>query len=143
MSRLSPWPVVAVGAIVWKQERFLLIRRGKPPREGGWSIPGGRQEAGETVQEAVHREIREEAGIEIDITAVAAVVDLIDRDETALNHHFTVIDMLAEWRSGEARAGDDAMETAWVALEEIADYDLPDLQVEVIIQAARQRRSAA
>jgi len=143
MSRLSPWPVVAVGAIVWKQERFLLIRRGKPPREGGWSIPGGRQEAGETVQEAVHREIREEAGIEIDITAVAAVVDLIDRDETALNHHYTVIDMLAEWRAGEARAGDDAMDTAWVALDEIGAYDLPELQVEVITQAARQRRSAA
>jgi len=143
MSRLSPWPVVAVGAIVWKQERFLLIRRGKPPREGGWSIPGGRQEAGETVHEAVHREIREEAGIEIDILAVAAVVDLIERDEEDIKHHYTVIDMLAEWRSGETRAGDDAMDTAWAALEEIDAYDLPDLQVEVITQAARQRRSAA
>ncbi len=143
MARLSPWPVVAVGAIVWKQERFLLIRRGKPPRQGGWSIPGGRQEAGETVHEAVHREIREEAGIEIDILGVAAVVDLIDRDATDIRHHYTVIDMLAEWRSGDARAGDDATQTAWVALAEIAEYDLPDLQVEVISQAARQRRSAA
>jgi ADP-ribose pyrophosphatase YjhB (NUDIX family) len=143
MSRLSPWPVVAVGAIVWKQERFLLIRRGKPPRQGGWSIPGGRQEAGETVHAAVHREIREEAGIEIDILGLAAVVDLIDQDETTLKHHYTVIDMLAEWRSGETRAGDDAVETAWVALEEIGTYDLPDIQVEVISQAARQRRSAA
>jgi ADP-ribose pyrophosphatase YjhB (NUDIX family) len=143
MSRLSPWPVVAVGAIVWKEERFLLIRRGQPPRKGGWSIPGGRQEAGETVHEAVHREIREEAGIDIDITGIAAVVDLIDRDETGLNHHYTVIDMLAEWRSGEARAGDDAMDTVWVTLDEIDRYDLPELQVEVITQAARQRRSAA
>jgi ADP-ribose pyrophosphatase YjhB (NUDIX family) len=143
MSRLSPWPVVAVGAIVWKQDRFLLIRRGRPPRQGGWSIPGGRQEAGETVHEAIHREIREEAGIEIDITGVAAVVDLIDRDEAGLNHHYTVIDMSAEWRSGEARAGDDATDTAWVALDEIAAYDLPDLQIEVITKAAGQRRSAA
>jgi len=143
MSRLSPWPVVAVGAIVWKEERFLLIRRGQPPRKGGWSIPGGRQEAGETVHEAVHREIREEAGIDIEITGVAAVVDLIDRDDAVINHHYTVIDMLAEWRAGEARAGDDAMDTAWVALDEIGDYDLPDLQIEVITQAARQRRSAA
>ena len=143
MSRLSPWPVVAVGAIVWKQDLFLLIRRATPPRQGGWSIPGGRQEAGETVHEAVHREIGEEAGIEIDITGIVTVVDLIDRDEAEIKHHYTVIDMLAEWRSGEARAGDDAMETAWVALEEIADYDLPDLQVEVIAKAARQRRSAA
>lgn len=143
MSRLSPWPVVAVGAIVWKQDRFLLIRRGTPPRQGGWSIPGGRQEAGETVHEAVHREIREEAGIEIDITGITAVVDLIDREEADIKHHYTVIDMLAEWRLGEARAGDDAMDTAWVALEEIGEYDLPELQVDVITQAARQRRSAA
>ncbi len=143
MSRLSPWPVVAVGAIVWKEERFLLIRRGRPPRQGGWSIPGGRQEAGETVEAAVHREIREEAGIEIDITGIAAVVDLIDREGTELLHHYTVIDMLAEWRSGEAVAGDDAMDTAWVALDEIAAYDLPDLQIDVITQAARQRRRSA
>jgi ADP-ribose pyrophosphatase YjhB (NUDIX family) len=143
MSRLSPWPVVAVGAIVWKEDRFLLIRRGRPPRQGGWSIPGGRQEAGETVQDAVHREIREEAGIDIDITGIAAVVDLIDRTETDLNHHYTVIDMLAEWRSGEAVAGDDAMDTAWVALDEIGAYDLPDLQIDVITQAAQTRRRSA
>src|ERR1700761_3755780 len=129
MSRLSPWPVVAVGAIVWKEDRFLLIRRGQPPRKDGWSIPGGRQEAGETVHEAVHREIREEAGIEIEIIGVAAVVDLIDRDEQDIKHHYTVIDMLAEWRSGEARAGDDATDVAWVGLDEIAAYDLPDLQI--------------
>jgi len=143
MSRLSPWPVVAVGAIVWKEDRFLLIRRGRPPRQGGWSIPGGRQEAGETVHEAVHREIREEAGIEIEILGVAAVVDLIDRDEAAINHHYTVIDMLAEWRAGEARAGDDAMDTAWVTLDQMGAYDLPELQIDVITQADRQRRSAA
>lgn len=143
MSRLSPWPVVAVGAIVWKEDRFLLIRRGQPPRKGGWSIPGGRQEAGETVHDAVHREIREEAGIEIDITGIAAVVDLIDRDDQDLKHHYTVIDMLAEWRSGEARAGDDAMDVAWVRLEEIADYQLPDLQIKVIGDAFDQRRRAA
>ncbi len=143
MSRLSPWPVVAVGAIVWKEERFLLIRRGRPPRQGGWSIPGGRQEAGETVHQAVHREIREEAGIDIDILDVAAVVDLIDRDETELLHHYTVIDMLAEWRSGEIIAGDDAMDAAWVSLDEIGAYDLPDLQIDVITQAAQQRRRRA
>ena len=143
MSRLSPWPVVAVGAIVWKEDRFLLIRRGQPPRKGGWSIPGGRQEAGETVHDAVHREIREEAGIEIDIIGVAAVVDLIDREEDDIKHHYTVIDMLAEWRSGEARAGDDAMDVAWVRLEEIGQYDLPELQIQVITDASEQRRRAA
>jgi len=143
MSRLSPWPVVAVGAIVWKEDHFLLIRRGRPPRQGGWSIPGGRQEAGETVHQAVHREIREEAGIDIDILAVAAVVDLIERDGDDINHHYTVIDMLAEWRAGDARPGDDATEAAWVRLDEIGAYDLPELQIEVITEAAALRRRAA
>lgn len=143
MSRLSPWPVVAVGAIIWKDDRFLLIRRGTPPRQGGWSIPGGRQEAGETVYQAVHREIREETGIEIDILEVTAVVDLIDREESGIKHHYTVIDVLAEWRSGEARAGDDATEVAWARIEDIGEYDLPELQIEVIGKADRQRRRAA
>ena len=141
MSRLSPWPVVAVGAIVWKEDRFLLIRRGTPPRQGGWSIPGGRQEAGETVNQAVIREIREEAGIEIDITGIAAVVDLIERDGEEISHHYTVIDMLAEWRSGQAAAGDDAAAVGWFTLAELADLDLPDIQVKVIGEAAAKRRT--
>jgi ADP-ribose pyrophosphatase YjhB (NUDIX family) len=142
-SRLSPWPVVAVGAIVWKEDRILLIRRGRPPRQGQWSIPGGRQEAGETIQQAARREIREEAGIEIDILDIAAVVDLIDRDDGELRHHYTVIDMLAEWRSGEAVAGDDALEVAWLRESELAGLGLPDLQRQVIAEAARKRRARA
>jgi 8-oxo-dGTP diphosphatase len=142
-SRLSPWPVVAVGAIVWKEDRVLLIRRGRPPRQGQWSIPGGRQEAGETVRQAVIREIREEAGIEIDILDIAAVVDLIDREDGELRHHYTVIDMLAEWRSGEAVAGDDALEVAWLRESDLAALDLPDLQRQVIAEAARKRGGSA
>ena len=138
-SRPSPWPVVAVGAIVWKGDRVLLIRRGRPPRQGQWSIPGGRQEAGETVRQAVLREIREEAGIEIDILGVAAVVDLIERDGDDLSHHYTVIDMLAEWRSGDPVAGDDALEAGWFALDQLTAFDLPELQRQVIADAARQR----
>jgi 8-oxo-dGTP diphosphatase len=142
-SRLSPWPVVAVGAIVWKDDRLLLIRRGRPPRQGQWSIPGGRQEAGETVHEAVIREIREEAGIEIEILDIAAVVDLIEREDGEIQHHYTVIDMLAEWRSGVAVAGDDALAVAWVGESDLAGLGLPDLQRRVIAEAARKRRALA
>ena len=143
MARLSPWPVIAVGAIVWKEDRVLMIRRGRPPRQGGWSIPGGRQEAGETVHQAVIREIREEAGIEIEIIEIAAVVDLIERDGDEISHHYTVIDMLAEWRSGQAVAGDDAEAAAWFTLAELAELDLPDIQRQVIADAARKRRMVA
>jgi ADP-ribose pyrophosphatase YjhB (NUDIX family) len=141
MTRLSPWPVVAVGAVVWKDDRLLLVKRAFPPRQGMWSLPGGRQAAGETVHQAAEREIREEAGIEITLLGVAAVVDLIDRDQREIRYHYTVIDMLAEWRSGEAVAGDDALDVIWVSVAELGKLDLPQLQRQVIDEAARQRRS--
>jgi ADP-ribose pyrophosphatase YjhB (NUDIX family) len=141
MTRYSPWPVVAVGAIVWKEDRLLLIRLAHPPRQGEWSIPGGRQEAGETVHQAVLREIREEAGIEIEIIDIAAVVDLIERDGDRISHHYTVIDMLAEWSSGMARAGDDAAEVGWFREGDLAGLELPEMQLRVIADAARKRRS--
>lgn len=145
MSGLSPrlcvWPVVAVGAVVWKDDSFLLIRRGRPPRQGQWSIPGGRQEAGETVNQAVAREIREEAGIEIEIIEVVAVVDLIERQGDEMLYHYTVIDMLAEWRSGEARAGDDALAVGWMTIAALPGLELPELQCQVIRNAAAKRRS--
>lgn len=133
--------MVAVGAIVWKGEQFLLIRRGRPPRQGQWSIPGGRQEAGETVYQAVAREIREEAGIEIEIMEVVAVVDLIEHQGDEVLYHYTVIDMLAEWRSGEAKAGDDALAIAWMTEAQLPELELPDAQCQVIRDAATKRRS--
>jgi len=141
MTRLSPWPVVAVGAVVWKDDRLLLVKRAFPPRQGQWSLPGGRQAAGETVDQAVQREIREEAGIEITLLGVAVVVDLIDRDQHEIRTHYTVIDMLAEWRSGDAVAGDDALAVLWVSLAELAELDLPVVQRQVIDEAALKRRS--
>lgn len=133
-------PVAAVGAVIWKGDRVLLIRRGKPPRKGFWSLPGGRQQLGETVYEAATREIMEETGVTMRILDVAAVVDLIHRDETgAIEHHFTVVDVVAEWVSGEAVAGDDAEEVAWAAPGELKTYGLTPKMHEVIEIAAGKR----
>ncbi|HEY1721908.1 MAG TPA: NUDIX hydrolase [Magnetospirillaceae bacterium] len=134
-------PVAAVGAVIWKDDRVLLIRRGKAPRKGFWSLPGGRQQWGETVYEAVTREIMEETGVTIRILDVAAVIDLIHRDDKgAIEHHFTVIDVVAEWVSGEAVAGDDAAEVAWAAPDELARYELTPKMHEVIEIAAGKRK---
>lgn len=137
------WPRVGVGAVIWKDDRFLLIKRGKPPRLGEWSLPGGRQEAGETVAEAVLREILEETCLTIEIIELAAVVDLIDRTADKILYHYTVIDMWAEWRSGEAQAGDDALAVAWLSLEELARIELPAQQRHIIEAVAAKRRSLA
>lgn len=136
-------PLIGVGAVIWRADRVLLIRRGKPPRENEWSLPGGRQELGETVAEAARREAREETGLEITVRDVVAVVDLIDRDaDGRVQFHYTLIDVLAEWQSGEAVAADDAAEVAWVALDELPRYSLWS-ETERVIRLADERRKVS
>jgi ADP-ribose pyrophosphatase YjhB (NUDIX family) len=111
----------------------LLIRRGKPPREGRWSLPGGRQRLGETVRETARRELREETGVEAAVTALLDVVDSITRDDDgAIAYHYTLVDFLAEWRVGEARAGGDAAEAVWADPENLDRYELWDETLRLI-----------
>ncbi len=138
MSDRPTSPVVGVGAVVWKDGKVLLVRRGKPPRQGSWSLPGGRQDLAETVYQAVEREIREETGVTIRILDVAAVVDLIDHDEAGIRFHYTVIDVVAEWVAGEAQAGDDAEAVAWVPPEAFDAYGLTDAVRQVVAAAAEK-----
>lgn len=113
-------PMVGVGVVVWKGDDVLLIRRGKPPRRGEWSLPGGLQELGETVAEAAAREVREETGVEITLGPLVDVVDGIRRDEEdRVVTHYTLVDFVAEWRAGEPCAGDDAMDCRWVPADAI------------------------
>jgi 8-oxo-dGTP diphosphatase len=107
-----PW--VGVGVIVFRGEEVLLVRRGRPPRLGEWSIPGGAQRLGETAEEAARRELREETGIEVGPLRLAAVVDAITRDDAGRpRFHYTIVDFCALWRAGEPRAGGDASAAGW------------------------------
>lgn len=134
-------PLVGVGVVVFKDDRVLLVRRGKPPREGQWSLPGGRQRLGERVAEAARREVAEEAGLVVEIGPLVDVVDSITRDDTgAVQYHYTLVDLLAEWRSGEAVAGHDAAEVAWADPKDLAPYGLWK-ETERIIALAMQKRS--
>jgi ADP-ribose pyrophosphatase YjhB (NUDIX family) len=126
-------PLVGVGVVAIKDGRVLLIRRGKPPREGGWSLPGGRQRLGETVRETALRELREETGVEAVVTALLDVVDSITRDDDgAIVYHYTLVDFLAEWRAGEARAGGDAAEAVWADPGDLGPYELWDETLRLI-----------
>ncbi|HIJ38993.1 MAG TPA: NUDIX hydrolase [Rhodospirillaceae bacterium] len=133
-------PTVGVGAVVWKDGKVLLVRRKYPPRQGSWTFPGGRQELGETIYQTAHREILEETGLTIRILGIAGVVDLIDRDAETLHFHYTVIDVLAVWASGEAIAADDASELAWVDPADLAPYGTT-LEVRQMISDTAKRLS--
>lgn len=135
-----PW--VGVGVIAFQGDRVLLVRRGKPPRIGMWSLPGGAQHVGERTEDAARRELIEEAGIEVGDLHLAAVVDAISHAEDGrVRFHYTIVDFCAEWRAGEARAGDDVQEVAWALPGELAGYDLT-AEVHRVIALSRQRLRA-
>jgi len=137
-------PTVGVGAVVWRGERVLLIRRGKPPGEGAWSLPGGRQEWGETVEAALRREVREETELDLGPLTFVAVVDLLATGaDGAVTRHYTLIDYTAEAAPGEAVAGDDAQAVGWFHPDELAALDLWDETRAVIARAAALRAHGA
>lgn len=111
-----PAPVPCVGVVCLRGDAVLLIRRRTPPRQGEWSLPGGRIEPGERVVDAALRELREETGVEARITGL---VDVVDGLFPEAGRHYVLIDYAAEWVSGEPVAGDDALEARFVALAQI------------------------
>jgi 8-oxo-dGTP diphosphatase len=110
-------PVPAVGVVCLRGREVLLIRRGKPPRLGEWSIPGGRIEYGERAADAALRELKEETGVEAELTGLLDVVDGLFPGDPP--RHYVLIDYAARWLAGEPAPGDDAAEAAFYPLEAI------------------------
>ena len=138
-TRMNPQrPIVGVGVVVWRGDRVLLVRRGKEPNKGQWSIPGGAQRLGETVFEAAAREVLEETGLEVSICGLVDVVDGIMREAGRVVYHYTLVDVVAESLEGEPVAADDAAAVGWFTLA-----DLPALKLwsetERIIRESRPR----
>ena len=131
-------PVVGVGAVVVRERRVLLIRRGKEPLRGRWLVPGGTVEWGETLEEAREREVLEETGLVVKPREVVAVLDRIHRQEGEVVYHFVIVDYLCDWVSGAVRAGSDAEDAAFVPVEDLRAYDLPDKAAEVVEEGFRR-----
>lgn len=126
-------PLVAVGALVVKDDRVLLVRRGQPPSEGMWAIPGGRVELGETLQAAAEREIEEETGLTISAGDPFHTFDVIQRDDAGrIRFHYVIVDLLAVYVSGVLQPGDDAREARWVTRDELEELPVNQTTLEVL-----------
>ena len=138
MSREYPErPIVGIGAVVIKNDQVLLIRRGKPPRLGGLSLPGGAQKVGETVFEGALREVTEETGVEAEVLGLIDVVDSMTKDDDGrLQFHYTLIDVVCRWTSGEPKAGGDAADALWMPLADISGLGLWSETQRIIERAA-------
>ncbi len=131
-------PIVGVGAVVLDGDRVVLIKRGREPLRGLWSIPGGAVELGETCPQAVAREVLEETGLRVEVGPIVAVLDRIRRDEAGrVAFHYVLVDYVCRVASGTAAAASDADDCRWVTLAEASQYELTDGTLEVILDAAK------
>ena len=136
-------PIVGVGTVVLDGDMVLMIQRGKPPRQGSWSLPGGAQELGETIHEAARREVREETGLEIEIFGLIDVVDSVRPDaDDKIEYHYTLIDMAGHAVGGTLMAGGDAQDCRWFTRPEIDAMDIWP-ETKRIIALAADRYSTA
>lgn len=142
----SRTPVPAVGVVCLRGDAVLLIRRGKPPLEDHWSLPGGRIEWGERAADAALRELKEETGCEAQMIGLIDVVDgLMNRSAAADGDlpwaHYVLVDYAARWIVGEPKAGDDAREARFFTRAEIGSLGLWSETLRVI-DAARAMAKA-
>ena len=131
-------PAVAVGAVAMQDGAILLIRRGQPPAEGRWSLPGGRVEWGESLGDALRREVEEETGLQVEAGRLAGVVERIHRDEglppghPEKGFHYVILDYFVTVTGGDLRPGGDVTAARWVRLAEIAELPLSNGLLEAL-----------
>ena len=132
-------PIVGVGAVIVADGQVVLVRRGREPLLGQWSIPGGVVEAGESLRQAAAREALEETGLEVEAEEVLEVFESIvpgaAPNAGKAQYHYVIIDFLCHTKSGELRAGGDALEARWVRRDQLAELKVSDAACKVIAKA--------
>jgi len=136
-------PRVGVGAVILDGDRVLLVKRGRPPSQGKWSIPGGLVHLGERIEDAVRREVMEECGVPVRLLGLCGVIDRVRLAETngsepeRVHYHYVIIDYVATVEAGVPQAGSDAAEVRWVPIAELGGYDTTDGLADMVHRAVR------
>ena len=129
-----PW--LGVGGLAFQEDRVLLVKRGKEPGLGQWSIPGGMVDVGETVKEAVQREINEETGLRVEVLQLVEVFErILLNDQRRIQYHYVVLDYLCRITGGRLKAASDAAEAVFSPLDSLRDFKLIPETEQVIWKA--------
>lgn len=136
MNRRYPsFPICAVGALIFKGKNILLVRRGKPPSKGKWSLPGGRLHLGESVKEAVVREIREETQLVVKPLKVGKVVEHIIKDkEGRIEYHYVIVDYVCQIVKGTPQPSSDVSQVGFVPISKLKNLELTPGTTKVILE---------
>ena len=136
MNRVYPKrPILGVGAVVIDDGKVLLVKRGKEPSLGEWSLPGGRVKLGESIRDAIEREVSEETGLDIETGDIVEILERIFRDEGGVvKYHYLLVDYLATPIGGRLEASSDALDAAFFGIDEISRLNLPDITERVILK---------
>ena len=129
-------PIVGVGAVVLDGDRVLLVKRAHEPLKGEWSLPGGAVDVGETLEEAIRREIREETCLDVEVGPIVDVLDRIRRDpDGRVAFHYVLVDFLCRPSGGTLQSASDAEEAAWAERTALARYRVANETITVIDKA--------
>lgn len=136
-----PWAGVVV--VVWRDDKFLLTLRAKPPHAGSWGLPGGALNLGETAFMAAVREVQEETGILCQPRVSFTTVDIIERDTSgAVAFHFLLASVVADYVSGTIRPSDDAQDACWFMTDNLATLPNVPLTAELVAQSRQHHKKS-
>jgi 8-oxo-dGTP diphosphatase len=132
-------PMVGVGAIILRDDQVLLVQRGKEPSYRKWSIPGGLVELGESLQEAVAREVREEVGLDVQVRDLVVALDRVILDQAGrIEYHYILLDFLCEFNGGNPAPASDVLDCAFVPVQSLSRYDLTRGTRQAILRVCAQ-----
>lgn len=143
MTSPRPKPELAVSAAIFRDGKLLLVRRAAAPAKGLWTLPGGRVEVGETLVEAVKREVMEETGLSIDVIDLAGYRESILADAVGdRGRHFVILPFAARWVSGEVVLNEELSESRWMPISAVSDLQTTEGLLDILRRAERLLGSA-